>query len=84
MSTMVGSPAFRRAAPGHRYLHLATHGYFAPPELRSALGQTRIIGVATNLEFQGTLLSEPEFAAGGVDTGFVEHVLARAGPGQES
>jgi CHAT domain-containing protein/Tfp pilus assembly protein PilF len=30
--------AFRREAPGHRYLHLATHGYFAPPELRSALG----------------------------------------------
>jgi CHAT domain-containing protein/Tfp pilus assembly protein PilF len=30
--------AFRREAPGHRYIHLATHGYFAPPELRSALG----------------------------------------------
>jgi CHAT domain-containing protein/Tfp pilus assembly protein PilF len=30
--------AFRREAPRHRYLHLATHGYFAPPELRSALG----------------------------------------------
>ncbi len=30
--------AFRREAPGHRYLHLATHGYFAPKELRSALG----------------------------------------------
>jgi CHAT domain-containing protein len=29
--------ALRRGAPGHRYLHLATHGYFAPPELRSAL-----------------------------------------------
>jgi CHAT domain-containing protein len=30
--------ALRREAPGHRYLHLATHGYFAPKELRSALG----------------------------------------------
>ena len=30
--------AFRRQAPRSRYLHLATHGYFAPPELRSALG----------------------------------------------
>jgi CHAT domain-containing protein/Tfp pilus assembly protein PilF len=30
--------AFRREAPRHRYLHLATHGYFAPQELRSALG----------------------------------------------
>jgi CHAT domain-containing protein/Tfp pilus assembly protein PilF len=29
---------FRWAAPGKRYLHLATHGFFAPPELRSALG----------------------------------------------
>ncbi len=30
--------AFRRQAPKHRYLHLATHGYFAPETLRSALG----------------------------------------------
>jgi CHAT domain-containing protein/Tfp pilus assembly protein PilF len=30
--------AFRRAAPKHRFLHLATHGYFAPAQLRSALG----------------------------------------------
>jgi CHAT domain-containing protein len=27
----------RAALPGHRYLHLATHGYFAPPELKSGL-----------------------------------------------
>jgi CHAT domain-containing protein len=27
----------RQQAPGHAFLHLATHGYFAPPELRSAL-----------------------------------------------
>ena len=30
--------AVREAAPKHRFLHLATHSYFAPPELRSALG----------------------------------------------
>jgi len=30
--------ALRAAASTHRFLHLATHGYFAPPELRSALG----------------------------------------------
>ena len=30
--------ALREAASTHRFLHLATHGYFAPPELRSALG----------------------------------------------
>jgi CHAT domain-containing protein len=29
--------AVRQAAPKHRYLHFATHGFFAPPELRSAL-----------------------------------------------
>jgi CHAT domain-containing protein len=29
--------AFRREASKHRYLHFATHGFFAPPELRSAL-----------------------------------------------
>jgi CHAT domain-containing protein len=29
--------AVRRQAPCSRYLHLATHGYFAPKELRSAL-----------------------------------------------
>jgi CHAT domain-containing protein len=29
--------AVRREAPACRYQHLATHGYFAPPELRSAL-----------------------------------------------
>jgi tetratricopeptide (TPR) repeat protein/CHAT domain-containing protein len=29
--------AVRRDAPRYQYLHFATHGYFAPPELRSAL-----------------------------------------------
>ncbi len=29
--------AFRREAPDHLYLHLATHGFFAPPTLKSAL-----------------------------------------------
>jgi tetratricopeptide (TPR) repeat protein/CHAT domain-containing protein len=29
--------ALRQSAGTYRYLHLATHGYFAPPELRSAL-----------------------------------------------
>jgi CHAT domain-containing protein/tetratricopeptide (TPR) repeat protein len=30
--------AVRQEAPKHRYLHLATHGFFAPPELHSTLG----------------------------------------------
>ena len=29
--------AFREQAPAHRFLHLATHGFFAPPGLKSAL-----------------------------------------------
>jgi CHAT domain-containing protein len=29
--------ALREQAPRHRFLHLATHGFFAPPALRSAL-----------------------------------------------
>jgi CHAT domain-containing protein/tetratricopeptide (TPR) repeat protein len=32
--------AVRQQAPKHRYLHFATHGFFAPPSLRSALGPT--------------------------------------------
>jgi CHAT domain-containing protein len=32
--------AFRQEAPQHRFLHLATHGYFAPAELKSALATT--------------------------------------------
>ena len=33
--------ALRDAAPGHRWLHLATHGFFAPPEVKSALDTRR-------------------------------------------
>lgn len=29
--------AFRHEAPRHAYLHVATHGFFAPPEIKSAL-----------------------------------------------
>ncbi|HLJ93426.1 MAG TPA: CHAT domain-containing tetratricopeptide repeat protein [Gemmataceae bacterium] len=32
--------AFRREAGGKRYLHLSTHGFFAPPQLKSALEST--------------------------------------------
>lgn len=31
--------AFRTAAPKHRFLHLATHGFFAEPAVRSALAR---------------------------------------------
>ena len=28
--------AFREQAPGHRWLHLSTHGFFSPPEVGSS------------------------------------------------
>jgi acetyl-CoA carboxylase biotin carboxylase subunit len=45
--------------------------------LRRAIAATRIEGVATNLAFHAAVLDHPEFAQGGVDTGF----LARTLPG---
>jgi len=39
--------------------------------LRRALGETRIEGVSTNLAFQADNLADPDFAEGGVDTGFL-------------
>ncbi len=45
--------------------------------LRSAIAAVRITGVKTNLSFHAMLLADKEFQAGGVDTGFVERLLAR-------
>jgi CHAT domain-containing protein len=40
-----------KLAPGHRYLHFATHGYFAPAEFKSALDpETRSDGPAKPFE----------------------------------
>jgi CHAT domain-containing protein len=57
--------AFRTAAPEYRYLHLATHGYFAPPQLRSAAApdddaddfETRLGGAHQAAGFNPGLLS---------------------------
>ncbi|MDE7298287.1 MAG: acetyl-CoA carboxylase biotin carboxylase subunit [Lachnospiraceae bacterium] len=46
-------------------------------KMKGVLAELEISGIETNREFQRRLLSEPEFAAGTVDTGFVEEVLAR-------
>jgi len=39
--------ALRLEAGTHRYLHLATHGFFAPPQVRSALAQSTPRGDAS-------------------------------------
>ncbi len=43
--------------------------------LRSAMAAVRIVGIQTNLSLHAMLLADPEFRAGGVDTGFVERLL---------
>jgi acetyl-CoA carboxylase biotin carboxylase subunit len=47
--------------------------------LRSALGRCDVDGVTTNLELHRALLADAEFAAGGVDTGYLARWLAGAG-----
>ena len=48
--------------------------------MRAAIGNTRISGVCTNLEFHRAVLADANFVAGGVDTGFVARLLAREAP----
>jgi acetyl-CoA carboxylase biotin carboxylase subunit len=45
--------------------------------LRRAIAETHIEGVATNLVFHAEVLADPEFAAGGVDTGYLPRFLER-------
>jgi acetyl-CoA carboxylase biotin carboxylase subunit len=45
--------------------------------LRDALDRCVIDGVTTNLGLQRALLADPEFAAGGADTGYLARWLAR-------
>ncbi len=44
--------------------------------LQQAIAATRLEGVASNLSFHAAALADPEFQAGGVDTGFVARLLA--------
>jgi acetyl-CoA carboxylase, biotin carboxylase subunit len=45
--------------------------------LRRAIASTRLDGVHTNLTFHEAVLADPEFEAGGFDTGFVARLLER-------
>jgi acetyl-CoA carboxylase biotin carboxylase subunit len=49
----------------------------AVARLRHAIASTRLSGVHTNLPFHEILLADPEFQAGGFDTGFVARLLER-------
>jgi len=44
-------------------------------KLRAAIVSTRVAGVATNLSFHAEVLADPEFQAGGVDTGYLTRRL---------
>ena len=46
--------------------------------LGKALAETRIAGVATNVMFHRAVLEDPEFVAGGVDTGYLARFFSRA------
>lgn len=48
--------------------------------LQQALRDTRIDGIATNSDFQISILKHPEFESGGVDTGFLGRMLSAGGP----
>lgn len=50
----------------------------AMARLQRAIEQTRLQGIATNLAFHSVVLADPEFRAGGIDTGFVNRLLERA------
>jgi acetyl-CoA carboxylase biotin carboxylase subunit len=49
----------------------------AVANLRRAIAAVRVDGVHTNLSFHEAVLADPEFQAGGFDTGFVARLLER-------
>jgi acetyl-CoA carboxylase biotin carboxylase subunit len=49
--------------------------------LRAALGRCAVDGVTTNLGLHRALLADPQFAAGGVDTGYLARRLAASPDG---
>jgi 3-methylcrotonyl-CoA carboxylase alpha subunit len=56
----------------------------ARARLIRALADTAVLGIATNLEFLTRIVTDPGFAAGAINTGFIEQkrgaLLAPAGP----
>ena len=65
-----GSVALRRHA-GQADLPRQPRATRRCGSLRRALADTDMVGVASNLDLLGRIAAHPEFAAGGVDTGFI-------------
>ncbi|HEY7995966.1 MAG TPA: hypothetical protein VIE14_03830, partial [Steroidobacteraceae bacterium] len=51
--------------------------------MRAAIARAHVVGVATNLGLHAAILTDPDFASGGVDTGFLARFLERDGARQE-
>jgi acetyl-CoA carboxylase biotin carboxylase subunit len=61
-----------------------TDRFQAVARMRRAIGEYRVAGIRTNLEFFRALLGDPEFLAGRLSTRFIEEFLgrrSRSGPG---
>jgi acetyl-CoA carboxylase biotin carboxylase subunit len=56
----------------------ATDRSMTVERMQQAIAQTRVVGVATNLAFHAAVLSDREFQAGAVDTGFLVRFLERS------
>lgn len=52
--------------------------------LRRAISEAQIVGVANNLSFHASVLADPEFVSGGVDTSYLPRLSARQRLAQES
>lgn len=52
-------------------------------QMQRAIAQSRVVGVASNLALHATILGDPEFRAGAVDTGYLARLLGRTGAGTE-
>jgi len=80
VDTHIGSgsavPPFYDSLMAKIIAHGATRAE-ALARLRQALDETRVTGVATNLDFHRRVLADPEFAAGGVDTQYLTRLAAR-------
>lgn len=66
---------FRQLAPQFRNLHLATHGFFAPPEKLSALSSEVLEKVAGQASLTGAMLVAREAAVTGTNPGLLSGLV---------